>query len=480
MSLDPNKPFRRLLTPVVECANTAPKLGFPWGAMSLVALTLFLAIIGCTSDADNIRASNEAARTPPATSTPLSAEIGTTEIQDGDCINSTLPEGIDIESVVIVPCSADWQYRALSSFEVHDLDRYPGEATFLQRAYRGCDRRFTFTLFPTEDSWGLGDRKVTCLQESFGLSSADPAKLDRLVKNDRLNDDECFNEFAADEHGLVELVSCTGEWQYRTLNSFAVADASRYPGEVQFSLSAHNKCDRRFTNTLYPTAESWALGERVVTCIQDSFGLSKTDPAKLDRLVNNGRLNLEECFKEAQATDGTLVEVVSCSGEWQFRVLNSFLVEDQDRYPGEGLFSIRAYNECDQRSTNTLSPTRDSWDLGDRKITCLQEDFGLSATDPAKLDRLVDPSGLTVEQCFNEAPETAGLLVELVSCSSEPEFQVRGRFLISIGDEFPGEDHINEIANRECDDSFDFFYYHPTAESWSLGDRTITCIRSAP
>ena len=357
---------------MAERAKAAPRLGLAWAAMGLVALTLFLATVDCSSDADNIRATNEAARTTPATSTPLSAEIGSTEIQHGDCITSGLPEGVDIESVVIVPCSANWQYRALSSFEVHDLNRYPGDDTFLRRAYRGCDRRFTYTLFPTEDSWGLGDRKVTCLQDSFGLSSTDPAKLDRLVKNDRLNADECFNEAPEIEDGLVEIVSCSGEWQYRTLNSFAVADASRYPGEGHFSRSAYRKCDPRYTNTLSPTASSWALGERVVTCIQEDFGLSATEPAKLDRLVDLASLKVEECFNNAPETENARVEVVDCSSAWEFQVVDRFLIPLDDAFPSKEYLETTANQECDASPDFYYSPTPESWDLGDRTITCVK------------------------------------------------------------------------------------------------------------
>ena len=374
VSLDAHMMFPQIFNPKYEFVKAALKLGIALGGIGLITLMLFLTSVGCTSDAQNIRATNEAAATPPATSTPLSAEIGWTEIQDGDCITSRLPEGIEIESVVIVPCSADWQYRALNSFTVEDLQRYPGEDLFSQRAYKECDRRSTNTLFPTADSWALGDRRVTCLQESFGLSG--------------------------------------------------------------------------------------------------------TDPAKLDRLVNSSRLNTEECFNEAPVTEGLSVELVSCSGEWQYRALSSLTVDDFERYPGENLFTQRAYNQCDRRYTNTLFPTADSWALGDRSVTCIQEDFGLSGIDQSKLDRLVDSSRLNVEECFNEAPETAYAMVELIDCSGEWEFQIIGQFLIPLDDAFPGEDYVEATANQECDASFDY-YYSPIAESWDLGDRTITCVKSS-
>ena len=356
-----------------------PSLGFGWGGIAFVALTVFLTTAGCASDAENIRATNEAARTPPATSTPrrtstpLSAEIGSTEIQDGDCINSRIPEGIDIESVVIVPCNTSWQYRALSSFEVDDLVRYPGEASFTRRAYEECDRRFSYTLFPTEESWTLGDRSVTCLQESFGLSAADPAKLDRLVNNYRLNAGDCFNEAPETDEALVELVNCSSDWQFRALKIFVVDDTSRYPGEDTLSLRAQHECDRRSTNFRFPPADSWAAGGRTVTCLQESFGLSMTDPSKLDRLVSSGKLDIQECFNEAPETDYQMVEVVSCTGDRQYRTLNSFTVDDFDRYPGQGLFDRRAYDKCGRRYSSTLFPTTDTWAQGDRTVTCLQK-----------------------------------------------------------------------------------------------------------
>ena len=608
VSRDKNGPGPKLFTSKVEFVRSASKLSNAGGGMGVLTLMLFLTIIGCTSDAQNIRATNEAAATPPATSTPLSAEIGPTEIRatnepatappatstpvsaeidstdirDGDCITSKLPEGIDIESVVIVPCAANWRYRALNSFTVEDSERYPGESLFGRRAYKECDRRYTNTLFPTADSWALGDRIVICLQESFGLSGTERSKLDRLVSVSNLALEECLDEAPETEHVSVELVSCTGDWQYRTLNIFVVDDVSRYPGDVSFSRRAQDECNRRYTTIRFPTADSWALGDRSVICLQESFGLSVTEPSKLDRLVNrnslnaekcfnaapetkhvlvelvgcsgdwqfrtlnffavddvdrypteisfrqkgytecdrrysiimfpdseawelgdrrvtclqigfgqsgtdtstldrlviSSRLDVEECFNEAPETDYALVELVSCSGEWQYRTLSSFAVDDADRYPGEGHFRRRAFSKCDQRYTTSLFPTEDSWALGDRSVICLQEGFGLSGNDPSKLDRLVDSSRLNVEECFNEAPDTEYAMVELVDCSGEWEFQVVDRFLIPFDDAFPGDEYLEGIAGQECDDSFDF-YFSPTAESWDLGDRAITCVKSS-
>ena len=77
--------------------------------VGVLVLVMSLALVSCDSEAQRIREINEVLATPVAERTPLSAEITTTEIQDGDCINSTLPEGISIETVVIVPCAGTWQ-----------------------------------------------------------------------------------------------------------------------------------------------------------------------------------------------------------------------------------------------------------------------------------------------------------------------------------------------------------------------------------
>ena len=248
----------------------------------LLAVTVLIAILavvaGCNRDAQRIREINESLATPAADRTPLSAEITTEEVQDGDCINSTLPEGISIETVVIVPCAGNWQYRVLNSFDVADTDRYPGEGFLEQRAYESCDRRYSNFLHPTAESWSFGDRTVNCLQDSFELSVVDPDKLDRLVDASSLSTGECYNEAPETDYLSVELVDCSGEWEFRVLNSFDVADADSYPGEGFFDQRANESCDRQYSYFQFPSAESWRVGDRTVYCLQDSFGLSVIDP----------------------------------------------------------------------------------------------------------------------------------------------------------------------------------------------------------
>ena len=443
-----------------------------------LVLVISLVLVGCDSDAKRIREINEGLATPVGERTPLSARITSTEVRDGDCINSTLPEGISIETVVIVPCAGTWQYRVLNSFDVADADRYPGEDFFGQRAHESCDRRFTYFLFPDAESWGFGDRTVNCLQDSFGLSVIDPGKLDRLVSVAALGSGECYNEAPETDELSVELVDCSGEWELRVLNSFDVADADRFPGEDLFWQRAHESCDGRFTYFLFPDAESWGFGDRTVNCLQNSFGLSVIDPGKLDRLVRVAALDSGECYNEAPETDELSVELVDCSGEWEIRVLNSFDVADAARYPGEDFFWQRAHESCDRRYSYFLFPLAESWGFGDRTVNCIQVSFGLSVNNPGKLDRLVSAASLRSGECFSEAPETDVLTVELVDCSGEWEIRVLNSFDVADFDRYPGEDYFRLRAHESCDRRFTYFLF-PDAESWAFGDRTVDCLQES-
>ncbi len=171
------------------------------GAMLLVALlSITLSMAACEDDAQSVRQANEPAAASTATAeTPTpSAEIHATELKDGDCVNSTLPDGISIDTVVIVPCSGDWQYRVLKLFQVADAEPYPGESFFLGQVSENCDRQTDSYLLPSAQSWEQGDRTIMCLQQALELVISD--LLEGLEANaEDLSDDEasCLEEWVA-------------------------------------------------------------------------------------------------------------------------------------------------------------------------------------------------------------------------------------------------------------------------------------------
>ena len=86
------------------------RLSSSW-LLFVTVMASVIVLTACESDADRIRSTSgadptEAASSAPSpTATPLSAEIEAADIQDGDCIDSSIQQVVTIESVVIVPCS---------------------------------------------------------------------------------------------------------------------------------------------------------------------------------------------------------------------------------------------------------------------------------------------------------------------------------------------------------------------------------------
>jgi Domain of unknown function (DUF4190)/Septum formation len=98
-------------------------------------------------------------------------EAGTESVFDlrvGDCVND-LEETTAEVSVEVVPCAQPHDAEVISSFELPEGD-YPGEDSIFQVADRRCSRELgavasaePFYFYPTEQSWGTGDRKVNCV-----------------------------------------------------------------------------------------------------------------------------------------------------------------------------------------------------------------------------------------------------------------------------------------------------------------------------
>ena len=130
----------------------------------LLLLTVIFGVVACGgSDAERVR---EVSEDTPAADSSVSAEIHVMDIVEGDCIVSGLDTGPSVESVTIVPCSDVWQYRVVTVFNVTDADEYPGEQVFDDEAALNCGDNTTATLYPTVESWDLGDRGIVCLEEA--------------------------------------------------------------------------------------------------------------------------------------------------------------------------------------------------------------------------------------------------------------------------------------------------------------------------
>jgi len=103
--------------------------------------------------------------------------------------------------------------------------------------------------------------------------SGDSGQLTGKISVFDLRDGDCFNapkipggESVNMED--VELVSCSDDWIYRALSSFVVTLDGDYPGQDYFVAQAGSICDPSTGFYLFPMLETWAVGDRVIACIQ--------------------------------------------------------------------------------------------------------------------------------------------------------------------------------------------------------------------
>ena len=257
---------------------------------------------------------------------------------------------------------------------------------------------------------------------------------------------------------------------------FEATDEGSYPGKDYFREQAHHNCGPNYTFSLQPLGEGWELGDRQVTCLQNSFGLSVTDPLKLDRLVNRSSVRKGSCINHAPETGGSQVELVDCSGTWEMRLLSRFVVSNNGEYPGENWFRRQAVDNCERRRTNWLYPLQDSWSAGDRTVECVQENLTGERGISSILDRLVDPFLLNPNECFNLYETPTMLSSELTPCAGEWQFQATQKGKITDG-EYPGEEYIAERIQELCGPESPN-QFRPERITWELGYRNIICLET--
>ena len=143
------------------------------GAPAMIPVAIMSGACG-DGDIGHIREANDAERAgePSDIEPDITATIHSNDLRVGDCFNSTAAaSGDDVEDVEVVLCSAQWEFILLDSFETTREGSYPGEAFFEEESIQRCDFWFTRFLFPLEDNWEQGNRKISCLLQSRALFS---------------------------------------------------------------------------------------------------------------------------------------------------------------------------------------------------------------------------------------------------------------------------------------------------------------------
>jgi hypothetical protein len=86
------------------------------------------------------------------------------DLREGDCIGS-VKDGY-LETVEKMSCDrAEATNRVTNLFTVSVDGSYPSEAYFDEQYVLYCDINAAYYLWPSEDSWAVGDRTIICLED---------------------------------------------------------------------------------------------------------------------------------------------------------------------------------------------------------------------------------------------------------------------------------------------------------------------------
>ena len=302
------------------------------------------------------------------------------ELNEGDCIVFEEERGEFDVAPRKVPCNGEWTHKVLGSFETDGTGPYPGKKYFGSRVLQQCDPRTSDFLYPSEEDWQLGGRKVDCLQQSFGLSVTDPGKIDRLHNINSVREGSCINQAPETGGSQVELVDCSGTWEIRLLNKFVVSNHGEYPGKNWLNRQAVEHCERRRTDWLYPDQDAWSIGQRTVQCLQENLTGERGISSILDRLVNPFLLNLNECVNSYENPDLFLAELTACSGEWEFQVIRTVRIPGDGAYPGDQQIEDKSFEICGTEIEYAIYPGEIGWQSGYREVICLRTGSGYIET----------------------------------------------------------------------------------------------------
>jgi hypothetical protein len=240
-----------------------------------------------------------------------SGVLGVFDVQVGDCLVEPSGEG-NIEEFETLPCedTHDLEVFALVDHPDESSADYPGEASITDWGGEECYQRFEgyvgaswessldlnyFFVYPSEDAWSQGERELICSVAPFvegdqltgSMKGVGPSAIEEKLGTIDLFDlsvGDCFDEAGAAAVVFDVLTkSCSGlhEFEVYALPAHPAGATQAFPGENDLDKFGESMCGEEFGQSvdappgqnpdlafyyLYPTAESWLFGERVVIC----------------------------------------------------------------------------------------------------------------------------------------------------------------------------------------------------------------------
>jgi len=191
----------------------------------------------------------------------------------------------------ILDCSEPHRGEIFAVFDIPDSDTYPGEDPVFgygselcfdqAAAYTDLDPEL-FVLYPTLATWVLGDRRIICvfdfadaMQESVARAPLDRVGSFHLVAG------QCLPLDVDIDQSPLPLVDCARPHGFEVIAVLFIGTWERdFPGADSVHDEAVAACnveldavdpDFEFSSFFFtPTRETWAIGDRVVTCIAES------------------------------------------------------------------------------------------------------------------------------------------------------------------------------------------------------------------
>jgi hypothetical protein len=263
-----------------------------------------------------------------------------------------------------------------------------------------------------------------------------------------------------------------------------------------------------------------ALGGDVASRLAEP-GSEETTREAAGREVFAARVDVGDCLVEPMPEEQEeikTIKTIPCIEAHAQEVYASVTVAGHE-FPGLDEIGIRASAGCLEEfqqfvgvpytesvlEFSFLTPTEDSWAIGDRSVKCtlydpdgdrltgsLDDGHGASyrlrdqatgqVAEETPVDWLKIKPGDCVKEVSDDYHET------LVPCAEPHAEEVYAQFELSGGAEYPGDDEIEELANAGCTERFDefvgqayadspldFYYYSPIEQSWLGGDRLVQC-----
>jgi len=85
-----------------------------------------------------------------------------------------------------------------------------------------------------------------------------------------LRSGDCFRDSGADEVGAVDVLSCSDpSATFRVTHLFRVGEDGPFPSVTYLDTQAMKQCPSTTDTYLGPTAGSWDLGDRTITCLEE-------------------------------------------------------------------------------------------------------------------------------------------------------------------------------------------------------------------